>query len=139
MGKVQYTSLFNLEVGMRNHKVVFVLAACGLVILAAGCGGGTKSPTATLKEFFAAIEKEDINAVKTFMTEDDIKQAGGDQGIKMMMGFMKEAVKTAKITGEKINGNNASVTVEMTVMGKTQTQDFDMVLVNGQWRPKPKK
>ncbi|GHV00744.1 hypothetical protein FACS189483_10940 [Spirochaetia bacterium] len=116
---------------MRKNKVMKGLLAAvfaaSLVIGMVSCGGGGASPSAVVKNFFAAAEKGDAKKIAEYCTPE----AGA------MMGSLGEKLtestkELGKITGTKetIDGDTAKVEV---TFEKGDPQTIDLVKVNGKW------
>lgn len=101
---------------------LFLLA--GIVVI--GCSGDT--PAKVVKKLHVAIEKEDAKAIGQLMTPEGaqiiIMTAEKSKGAIIAYGGIEKAE-------EIINGNNAVVKV---VYKNGETNDFDLVKIDGKWK-----
>jgi hypothetical protein len=102
-----------------------------LVLLFAACSNN--SPKSVAGNFLSALNKMDFEAAKKYGTEDTGKL------LDMMSGFAKMIPDSSKknetkfsITGEKIDGDKATVTY--TEEGKEGEQSIPLMKVNGEWK-----
>ena len=121
---------------MKNTKKIFTVVR-GLTIIAlvavigfsiVSCGGGGGSPSAAVRSFFTAVEKGDSKALEKVATEETAAL------IAMFGEKAKEGVTSngkIKSTTEKVDGNNAVVTV---TYENGETQDIDLIKVDGKWK-----
>ncbi len=131
---------------MKKRAVVFVCVVLIFVMAFAACGAAS-GPSAVATKFMDSIKNGDINAMADCF-EPEIATAFkaamdmmGDEAIDLgqMMGAsgVDPASISYSITNETIDGDSATVTVEMkaTVNGEEETNSSDLPLkqVDGKW------
>jgi len=106
--------------------VLVAVVAAALVFGMVSCGGG--SPTAVAKGFMKAVEKGDAKAVEKYSSAETA-------GLIAMFGEKAQtSIKDkGKVTGtsETIDGDTAKVTF---TFENGETDDIDLVKVDGQWK-----
>jgi len=111
--------------------ILVVVIAASLVFGLASCGGG--SPTAAAKGFYAAVEKGDAKAMEKYSSKETaaLIAAFGEKA-------QTSIKERGKITGtsEEIDGDTAKVTL---TFANGDTEDLDMIKVDGQWKVKASK
>lgn len=117
---------------MRKYLVIAVSFVS--IFLVYSCSD-SKGPKAVFLDMMKAIENDDYEKIKSYMTDEEKKKFDGPEGemMKMSLTMMKGFIKDLKVTDEKIEGNKATITFEITAMGKKQVQTAPMVLQNGKW------
>jgi len=97
----------------------------GLVV--SSCGAGS-SPTKVVKQLHAAIEKGDSKKVGELMTSDaaEMMVMMGDKAKGMLASY-----GSITNTRETINGDTATVVV---TYQNGETNDFELIKVDGKWR-----
>lgn len=109
----------------------------------------TGSPTATVNSFIEASREGNFDEIKKYISRQDIglmemgerflsnvdSNAANEMKNKIS-GEFKEKVKDTKIVvkNESVTGTNATVDVEFTHEGKTETRPFSLVKEDGQWK-----
>lgn len=133
-----------------NPKRMVAAALIGSVLLSiAGCGDGGKSPESRAEAFIRATTSGDMSKVRSFMTPEERKRHDAlpkeqrDAMDKLMSEVMKASaeevkgkggIKSVKTGEAKIDGDKATVDVEVTLgNGDTQKGKVDLVLVDGVW------
>lgn len=104
------------------------LLCVALVLGAVGCGSKDKgNPEQTVKDFWAAVQQGDFAKAKTYFTSsadtsslDEFTENSDPMTTAMMEAFM--GAFDMEVTGSTVNGNNATVDVEVTI------PDMDYVL-----------
>jgi len=109
------------------------MIAAALVFGMASCGGGG-GPTAAAKGFVAAVEKGgDAKALEKYATAETA-------GLIAMFGEKAKTSITEKgkitDTSEEIDGDTAKVTL---TFANGETEDLDLVKVDGKWKVSIKK
>ena len=122
---------------MQKLIAMFVAAAA---ICLAGCGA--KTPEAVAEKFYGALCDANVDKAGEYCTE----AAKGALTMAKGMGMFeqdefKSKVKGAKVKAKdaKIDGDKAKVTIEVTKDGETETEDVDLVKVDGAWKVDMKK
>ena len=110
--------------------VSFLLFGCG------GAGGSAEDQIqTTMKEFESALHAGDYNKIKSLVTKDNT-EFGDEEQFKMVAPMMK-TVKF-ELSDIKVDGNNATANMKMTMefMGETQTMDetASFKLEDGKWK-----
>lgn len=124
----------------RTHGITVLTLALALSVLAVACSkSATTGPTDTLKAYYDAAKRKDIEAVKKFLSRDtrqlmeDIAKGQGktlDQMFKE--GADRDAqMPTPEFTNEKINGDTA--TVDINTPGRPMVT-MQMVKEDGEWK-----
>jgi hypothetical protein len=129
-------------------KKIFLILS--VITASASCKhADTNSPTAAIDGMFTAMKNGNIEETKKFISRSDVAmlEAGESlmssidpEAVKKMKEKMtnefKEKVKNVSYTlkNEKINGDNATVDVEVTENGKKEAHTFDLVKEEGTWK-----
>ncbi len=135
-------------------KQILTIVAVATVIMCTSCksGGGSSSPIGALKSMEADTKKGDFKAIMKQLCAADAKAMEGMmgmmEGVAKMMGktlddMMKEAIKEDKklnfsdveFKDEKINGDNATVTIVNKKDGTTE--NVELKKENGTWKMCP--
>src|SRR5690349_13810015 len=127
-----------------------MLSAFLLAIVLFSCKSGPSgSPKATVSSFINAAREGNLAEVKKYISKSDVSMLDigetllakldpeASKGMKdKMMKEFKEKTKDAKveIKDEKTDGDNATVNVQFTNNGKTETHPFSLVREEGQWK-----
>jgi Domain of unknown function (DUF4878) len=129
-------------------KRVFI-CVCLVIVLYSCKSGNSGSPKNTISSFIEASREGNITEVKKYITRSDVSlmeigenllakfDPDGTKGMKdKMMKEFKDKTKDAKveIKDEKIEGENATVNVEFTNNGKTETRPFSLIKEDGKWK-----
>ena len=130
---------------MKNLCSVLLL----LTLLYSCKSANTGTPTGTVNSFIEASRAGNFNEIKKHLSRQDISlmemgerflsnvdsNAANEMKNKFSSEF-KEKVKDTKIVVKKetINGGTATVDVEFTHEGKTETRPFSLVKEDGQWK-----
>lgn len=131
---------------MKKRVLVLVSIMLVVVMVLAACGAAS-GPSDTAKKFMDSIKSGDINAMadcfepKVAAVFKATMDMMGDEAIDLGQIMGESGVDTSSIsysvTNEKIDGDTATVTVEMkaTVNGEEQTNSTDLPLakVDGKW------
>ncbi|GHU83864.1 hypothetical protein FACS189468_9350 [Spirochaetia bacterium] len=110
-----------------NRKIACAaMAALVLGLLITACGGGA-SPSAVVKNFYAAAEKGDAKKLAGYCTPETgaLLSALGEK-------FSEAATTNGKITDTKetIDGDTAQVEI---TFENGETQNIDLTKVDGKW------
>jgi hypothetical protein len=113
------------------RKVSLLFGLVGILLMACG-GAGAGNPEDAVTAFFDAIKAGDADKASEFVVGGipEEERAGLAAAAPMM-----EAMEMA-VTGSTISedGQTAVVTVSMTFMGETQTEEMPCVLDGGVWK-----
>ena len=132
---------------MKKSAIVFVCVLMVVMMALAACGAAADGPSGVATKFLDSIKNGDIDAMAECLEPDtaamfkDAIKLMGDDAFNMAdilgQSGVDPATMSYKVTNEKIDGDTATVTVEMTatVNGKEQTESSDMPLtkVDGKW------
>lgn len=126
-------------------KIVVLLTVS--IILFSCTNSDTSSPTNAINTFLGAMKKGDQTAFKSMLTKKDVEVMEVAEKIAKSMGISDETTKQLKdeyilkaksatytIKSEKIEGDKATVDVEIKDADKTDTQQFNLVKENGAWK-----
>jgi hypothetical protein len=107
-----------------RRTAVLVGVVCFLI---AGCSM-FESPSSVARKFYAALEKNDTEAIKRYATPDTVRVMAMF-GSKMQ-GYMGTMGKITGVT-ETIDGDTAVVTVSFE---SGEQSDLDMIKTDGKWK-----
>lgn len=127
-----------------------IITGLALIMVLYSCNSGTNgSPKRTVAAFIEASKQGNIAEVKKYITKSDASllemgesflakldpNGAKDMKEKMSKEF-KDKTKDAKIEikDEKIDGDNATVDVEFTHDGKSESRPFSLMKEDGQWK-----
>lgn len=127
-------------------KILLFLSAA---IFMMACNSGGNSPKATVDAMFAAMKTGNLDDMKKYITKSDV--AFLEAAEKVMVAFDPDAAKkmrekmaaefkdkvkdvTYVLKDEKITGDNATLTAEITQNGKTESQNIDLLKEDGVWK-----
>ena len=126
-------------------KIVALLTVS--IILFSCNNSDTSSPTNAINAFLGAMKKGDQTAFKSMLTKKDVEVMEVAEKMAKSMGLSDETTKQLKdeyilkaksatytIKSEKIEGDKATVDVEIKDADKTDTQQFNLVKENGAWK-----
>ena len=116
------------------------LSMLGMAALAVLCFTGcSKGPDDVAIKFNEALAEMNIEKASKYANEDTQKLLKMFE--KMADAEAKEKAKNAtfKAVETKIDGDKATVKIECTKDGKTETKDVDLVKVDGEWKVAMKK
>jgi hypothetical protein len=97
-------------------------------VLAAGCGAGTRAPSATLDSYAAALERKDWSAAYDMMSESYRAKVGRDEFARMM----GESRAEVKETTHRLRGNGRVQMNAELHFGLSDT--VRLVQEDGHWR-----
>ena len=109
---------------MRSMGIIALTAV--IVFTMASCGGS--SPSSVARNFYTAVEKGDTKAIEQNSTPETA-QLMALFGEKAKEGLTENA--KIKSTSEKIDGDTAVVTL---TFDNGETQELDLIKVNGKWK-----
>lgn len=115
----------------------------------AACNTNSQPPTASIDGMFTAMKSGNLDEAKKYISNSDLM--AWNIGEQILMRSDSEAVKRLKtkitdefkkqvkdvaysVKNEKINGDSATVDVEMTKEGKKDTHQFNLVKEAGMWK-----
>lgn len=128
-------------------KKIFLFLSAAILFVA--CNSGGSSPKATVDAMFNAMKNGNLDEMKKYITKSDIALLEAAE--KVMVAFDPEASKKIRekmtaefkdkvknvtyiLKDEKITGDNATVTAEITQNGKTESQNIDLQKEDGVWK-----
>lgn len=127
-------------------KKIVVLLTVSIILFSCN-NSDTSSPTNAINTFLGAMKKGDQTAFKSMLTKKDVEVMEVAEKIAKSMGISDETTKQLKdeyilkaksatytIKSEKIEGDKATVDVEIKDADKTDTQQFNLVKENGAWK-----
>lgn len=127
-------------------KKIVVLLTVSIILFSCN-NSDTSSPTNAINAFLGAMKKGDQTAFKSMLTKKDVEVMEVAEKIAKSMGISDETTKQLKneyilkaksatytIKSEKIEGDKATVDVEIKDADKTNTQQFNLVKENGAWK-----
>lgn len=118
------------------RKILAVLGVVGLAVMACGGGGGASTPEDAVNGAFNAMKSGDIDAMAQYVPEADRSEITdmSDEDKEMMQGMLSlMSAMEFKVLGSEIDGETATVTMEMTFMGETEETEVELMLENGSW------
>jgi len=131
----------NFYVKGRAHKIIVLTLAASLSLTVAFTSACNKSmsPTDTLKAYYDAAKKKDIDTVKKYlsrsslqMMEEFAKAQGKTLDQMFQEGANRDAqMPTPEFSNEKINGDNATVDIKVPNQPMITMQ---MVKEDGMWK-----
>lgn len=131
------------------RKFLFIAVVSALLFSCSGSNPDTDTPTGVVNAFIESSRQGDIDGIKKYLTEQDVKLINmGEQFMGMMDSAQKNTMKekmaqefkentkdvNIEVGNEKIDGDKATVDVSSTREGKKQTQPFSLKKENGQWK-----
>lgn len=108
---------------MKREKWVLALTLLLIVSLMTACGGGKASPKNAAENYLKAVQKQDFEGAKAYLSDgssENFNLAGTPlsegEAMKPLEDAMKEKIAglTYTIKEEKVDGEKATVTAEMT-------------------------
>jgi ketosteroid isomerase-like protein len=126
-----------------------ILSVLVIAVTFFSCSNNTSSPSNTVNAFFNTMKKGDMNEFKTLVTKSDVQliemaekfaKAFGvndkDSAMDKMKAEMMEKAKDISFTikDEKIEGDKATVNVEVKDKDKTETRPFSLLKEEGKWK-----
>jgi Domain of unknown function (DUF4878) len=127
-------------------KNLFVLLTASILLFSCN-NSNTSSPTNAINAFLDAMKKGDQTAFKSMLTKKDVEVMEAAEKMAKSMGLSDETTKQMKdeyilkaksatytIKSEKVEGDKATVDVEIKDADKTDTQQFNLVKENGAWK-----
>ncbi|MDT5059730.1 MAG: hypothetical protein QOH63_189 [Acidobacteriota bacterium] len=126
----------------RAHGIIVLTLALALSVLAVACSSNSsagKSPTETLRAYYDAAKKKDVETVKKFLSRgtmqvmEDIAKGQGKTVDEMFKeGANRDAqMPTPEFSNEKITGDTASVDIKVPEQPLVTMQ---MVKEDGEWK-----
>lgn len=125
-----------------------ILSVIAIAIFLFSCNNSsTSTPSGTVTGFFEAAKKADENAFKSYLSKDDLafliaaegmaKQKGIDEDKKQSIKdeFVAKAKDASfKVLSEKIEGDKATVEVEVKDGEKTNKETMNLIKEDGKWK-----
>jgi hypothetical protein len=124
----------------------YIFSFLTITILMVGCKGDGGSPTSTVTAFMEAMKKGDIEAVKKLITKNDLslftmmetmaKSFGNTEMVEKIKNEFIEKSKNVSLTikDEKIDGDKATVNVDIKENDKTITRPIQLLKEDGSWK-----
>ena len=113
-----------------KHRTLLLVTLLALCVTLTGCGGGG-SPSKVVQEFYAALQKNDTQALEKVATPETMQMLNnplmGEMMKQQLGGLGKLTIK-----GETINGDSATVKVDFEK--DKNTPDFNLKKVDGKWK-----
>lgn len=111
----------------------FLAGAVAISLLVACGGGGGGGPEDAVAGFFDALKAGDIDKVMEYVPEAEREEITDEdrEAFQMVAGMMSEIEYT--IVGSEVEGDQATVTVEITFMGETEEQEIHLQKESGGW------
>ena len=126
---------------MRLLKSLTLVVAVALMVTACG-GGGGETPSTVAKKCIEATMEFDFVKAKQYVSKE--YQAATDKLIdKFNKPELKEWIEQTRsamkdtpieVINEKIDGNNATVTVKFSIMGRENKKDISLIKEDGSWK-----
>ncbi|TXI69206.1 MAG: DUF4878 domain-containing protein, partial [Cyclobacteriaceae bacterium] len=134
---------------MKRILLVIAIAAGFAACNSKDAGPSSSSPSGTIESMFTAMKSGNLEDFKKFITKQDVALL--EEGMKFISsidsGFVKKAQETMaaqlkeksknisyKLKNEKIDGDQATVDVEVTDSTKTDSHTFNLVTEEGAWK-----
>ncbi|MDT4952718.1 MAG: hypothetical protein QOJ02_856 [Acidobacteriota bacterium] len=126
----------------RAHGIIVLTLALALSVLAVACSSNSnagKSPTETLRAYYDAAKKKDVETAKKFLSRgtmqvmEDIAKGQGKTVDEMLKeGANRDTqMPTPEFSNEKITGDTASVDIKVPEQPLVTMQ---MVKEDGEWK-----
>jgi hypothetical protein len=130
---------------MKTTKLVFALLMTGTIFFLTSCGSGSSvSPSGTVKEFAAKVEKGDIEgAIGCIATEGKTldKEATGKLTLILGMGKgqieKKQGIKNMEVLSEQVESDGKTANVKMKFTygdGSVDEEDYTLLKEDGKWK-----
>lgn len=120
-------------------KALFSFLAISIMVLFVACGGGS-TPGDTVKEFYTAVEKGDIDKAMDYYT-DEIIQMLGEEKIKTSLEEAKKqidnmgGIESIEIVSEDVKEETAKVNIKTTYKnGEVKEEAIDLVKDGSSWK-----
>jgi len=116
---------------MKEKQILKWLAVAGLVLVAfamAGCPAA-RSPSATVREFYRALERNDMDALANVATPETV-QMMALFGTKIQGMITTEGYTISSLT-EQINGDTATVTI---IFDNGEEETLDLERIDNRWK-----
>lgn len=134
-------------------KKVFLALVCVFALMATSCGGNSVTPAGAAAECIELIKAKDYEGfVETIKMSENATPEEIEQTKQMYVSLFKEkgekqmekkgGIESYTLVSEEIaeDGQTAKVKYDVTYGdGSTDTQKFNMVLVDGKWMQEVKK
>lgn len=126
-----------------------ILSALAITVVLFSCNNNTSSPSNAVNAFFNTMKKGDVTELKTLVTKSDVqliemaekfaKAFGVNDKDSISDKFKTEMIEKSKdisftVKDEKIEGDKATVNVEIKDKEKTETKPFSLLKEDGKWK-----
>jgi Domain of unknown function (DUF4878) len=121
---------------IQSGLLLTIIALFAFALSLINCGGGGASAAGTVKSYMAAMKKGDLKKAFSYVEDGEqmyemTKSMGNDAMNKEMAKMSKKM--SYKIIDENIEGDNASVKVELKMGDDATTQKFKLKMIKGEW------
>jgi hypothetical protein len=113
------------------RKIIRYLLLMQILIIVVSCGS-SDTPRAVADKFLKALSTEDFEVAKKYGTKDTEKLLEMYNGIKKMTVDSVRAEHKYEITGEKVEGDNATIFYKED--HKPGMNQLSMIKVDGKWK-----
>lgn len=124
---------------MRTSKIRLGFVLMALTLFAVACGGGKASPSDVAEKFLNALNDLNFEEAKKYATDESASMLDMMAGLMNMGGedMEKPEPKAINITGEEVDGDNATVTyTTKDDEGNDVEESIDLTKVEGEWKVK---
>ena len=111
------------------RKVSLLFGLVGMILMACG-GAGAGSPEDAVAAFFDAIKAGDADKASELVVGGIPEE---ERAMLSQLAPMMEAMEL-EVTGSTIEGETAIVTISITFMGETETDEVPCILDGGVWK-----
>jgi hypothetical protein len=121
-----------------NIRILFAIIA--LILSTLACAMFPSGPGKTVQQFFNSLERGEIQEAKSYMSSSSLQSLGSDKWDSVLVQLSQQisssgGIDKVDITEENVNGDIASVTVQITFgNGTSETSVLDLVKENNQWK-----
>jgi Domain of unknown function (DUF4878) len=126
-------------------KKIVTLVCISIWLL--GCNSNTSSPSACVNSFLSTMKTGNIEELKKLITKSDLSLVNSAEQLASAFGGEKDAVEKMKkeviasaskmtftVKDEKIEGDKATVNVDVKEGDKNSTKPFKLIKEDGKWK-----
>ena len=123
---------------MKAHKILFWIVIALLVFGTTACGGS--GPSAAVKGFYSAVEKEDFEKAMEYFSSNTINSYGLNKLQQVLVYQLEElrnygGIKNIDIIDETVVQDTALVKVRITMEDGSTTEDsVNLIKEDGDWK-----